>query len=348
MKRFPLLGIGLMMLMFTLGCAGGQGRLAQEPEPLVFEWPVSEPEAQGMDAELLAQIPTFVADTVPQVESVLVIRNGEIVYEAYFGRTADTVDHVWSVTKSVTSALIGIAIDDGLIDSVDQPLTDFFSADQLVNSDPLLATVTLRDLLTMTSGIACPGDSCHGASLADSLGRELTGEPGDGFVYDTGASHLLAGVLESATGMGVQAYADAKLFAPLQFDAYEWDSDSGGTPFGGKGLQLNARDMAKLGQLFLDGGVWMGDAVISAEYVTESISPQVDLGEGADYGYLWWLAETVGYDSYAAVGYGGQYVHVVPELDLVTVLASSYIPARDNSVELIDALIVPAVLDVNE
>ncbi len=293
---------------------------------------------------MLAEIPAYRDENVEQLNSVLVIRNGELVYEHYFDAvTEDTVDQVWSVTKSVTSALIGIALDDGLIESVNQPIGGFFSADQLADSDPRLAEITVHELLTMTSGSWCGNDGCHDDAIGDVLDRELRNEPGETFVYDTGASHLLSGVLTHVTGMSESAYAEQELFAPLNIETSEWATDSDGDNFGGKGLQLRPRDMAKFGQLFLDQGVWQGEQLISAEFVQQATTSQVETGEASGYGYLWWLGEVEGYASYAAVGFGGQFVHVVPELELVTVLTSNYWPPRDNSSEIIEALIVPAV-----
>ncbi len=328
---------------------GGQHDVGQQivGQQNSAELPQSAPAAQGMDETVLNEIPAYIEQNLSHLHSVLVLRNGELVYEHYVGdRDSDSAERLFSVTKSVTSALIGIAQDKQLIDDLDQPLSDFFSAEQLSDSDPRLASVTLRQLLTMISGTWCSNDSCHNNTLSQVLRRPLRNDPGTVFVYDTSASHLLSGVLTEVTGMSVAAYAQQEIFAPLGIAAPEWDQDVQGLNFGGKGLSLRPRDMAKFGQLFLQQGMWQGERLISAEYVADSTKNHVAaITTEEQYGYLWWIGEIDGYHTYAAVGYGGQFIHVTPALQLVSVITSDYSQPWADNVSIIEQVIVPAVTE---
>ena len=137
-----------------------------------------------------------------------------------------------------------------------------------------------------------------------------------------------------------------KLFGPLAFEGHTWDTDSEGVNFGGKGLNIRPRDMAKFGQLFLDEGIWDGEQLISADYIDEATRNQLTVfSEDGDYGYLWWLNEIEGHPMYAAVGFGGQHITIVPELDLVVVITSSFWRRHNDNDAIIYDLIVPAIIE---
>ncbi len=312
------------------------------PLPL-YEWAESAPEAQGMNRAKLDEMPIYITDAVQQIHSVLVVRNGTLVYEYYKdGREAESADVVWSVTKSITSLLIGIAIDEGLL-TVEQTLGEILTAQQLADSDPALATITVRDLLTMTSGISCRNDDCHDDTLATVLADELSDPPSTTFAYDTGASHLLSAVLEQVTGMPPHDYAAKKLFIPLGIVPPPWEIDDDGNTFGGKGIAMFPRDMAKLGQLLLDEGVWDGERLISAEYIAEATQNQIADVSDTEYGYLFWMGDAGGYETFSAIGFGGQYITVVPELELVITITSDFFPPKDGSDSIIEPFIIAAV-----
>ncbi|MGB1249132.1 MAG: serine hydrolase domain-containing protein [Candidatus Promineifilaceae bacterium] len=340
----------LLLLLFTNACTT---TTVEEPAPpyqsagLESGVGSDSAENQGFDPDMLAQIPTYVEDGYSHLFSVLVLRNGELVSEWYADdQNADTPAVAFSVTKSFMSALIGIALEEGLIDSVQQTLGELIPLSLPVDGDPRTADITLKQLLTMTSGMYCSNDSCHGTSIPEATSRELELDPGTQFVYDTGASHLLSAVLEEATGMTAYEYAEQKLFTPLGFEGESWDTDSDGVYFGGKGLNLRPRDMAKFGQLFLDEGQWDGVQLVSADYIRESTTDRLDnVAADGEYGYLWWPGEVEGHTAYSAVGYGGQYITVVPDLELVVVITSNYWRQYPNNNAIIEELIVPAIVN---
>lgn len=303
-------------------------------------WPESEPEAQGLDSSKLAEIEPYVEEELKQIHSVLVVRNGVLVYEYYAdGRTRDSGDIVWSVTKSFTSLLVGIAIDEGLIKSIDQPIVELLDPAVLEGGDPDLAGVTVEQLLTMSSGVSCRGDGCHDDTLESIVGRDLSDAPGEAFVYDTGSTHLLSGALENVTGLPLHAYATDKIFEPLGIVPPPWEIDDKGMPFGGKGLAMRPRDLAKFGQMLLDEGFFDGERVVSEGYLEAATQDQVVGLTDERYGYLFWLGDGF----FSAVGYGGQYVTVVPEEELVVVITSDFMPARDGSNSIVEPFILGAI-----
>lgn len=338
--------LGLMMF----GCTTVVIEEAPPFEPAMVE--VGEISAEtvvdnGFDPDVLAQIPNYIENGYSHLYSVLVLRNGDLVYEWYAdGITSDTPAVVWSVTKSVTSSLIGIAIEEGLIDSVDQTLGELIPLRIPLDADPLIQQITVEQLLTMSSGLYCNRDGCHNNSVAQTMAQSVHGQPGTLFVYDTGASHLLAAVLEEATGMSPFDFGSDKLFEPLGFQNISWDTDSNGLNFAGKGLNIRPRDMAKFGQLILNDGEWNGVQLIPANYLHAATVDQLDgIAANGEYGYLWWPGEVDDHDSFAAVGFGGQYITVVPELELVVVITSNYTRPRDGNDNIIRDLIVPAIVD---
>lgn len=309
------------------------------------EWVESEPEEQGMDSAQLAKLAPHIEDKLAQIHSVVVVRNGVLVYEYYKeGRSAHSGDLVWSVTKSVTSILVGIAIDEGLL-QLDNTLADILVAEQLAESNPTLATVTIHDLLTMTAGMVCPGDRCHDKSLSTMLAHDLSHEPGTTFIYDTGATHLLSAVLQQVTGMPLNQYAAQKLFVPLGIEPPPWEIDTEGNPYGGKGIAMLPRDMAKVGQLVLDEGTWRGTRVVSANYIDTATQNQVSEVTSTEYGYLFWIKGKGDDKTISAVGYGGQYITIVPKHELVVVITSDFLPARSGSESIIEPFIIEAIVE---
>jgi CubicO group peptidase (beta-lactamase class C family) len=344
-------------------------------------WRTAPPAQAGMDPKVLAVLDTNVAYH-PQLRSLLVVRHGYLVYERYWHGDARTGQEAFSVTKSFTSALVGIALRDHHLKSLDQTVGELLAAHLPADADPRLAKVTVRQLLTMTSGLACdaPGPDCDGELLPGLLqsrdwvrhilARKLVTKPGSTFAYSNAGSHLLSAIVADTTGQTTLAFARAKLFAPLgihaehaflpvnsdyasraQQQAYErakvaWNTDPQGYQTGWSGLKLPARDLAKLGYLYLNGGRWDGVQVVPAGYVRASTQRQSHPPPGGrfdGYGYQWWVTSEHGHPSFVAVGYGGQFIQVIPDLDLVVVITSD--PAdngRDDAQQLVAEAIVPA------
>lgn len=254
----------------------------------------------------------------------------------------DQVFDVYSVTKSVVSALVGIALADGKLESVDQRLVEFFPAHASV-ADSGLRQVTLADLLTMRAGFSGEPIEVSDNWIRTLMARPLEHEPGQVFVYDSGSSHLLSAVLTKVTGRMASALARERIFRPLGIgDGWRWPDDGQGVSVGGDGLGMRARDLAKLGQLYLQKGRWNGKQLVPAAWVRRSTRMQTTIGvPGQGYGYQWWVQKGPRGTAYAALGYGGQAIVVFPALDLVVVLTT--VPSGDTDVRAIVRMIVAAV-----
>jgi CubicO group peptidase (beta-lactamase class C family) len=285
-----------------------------------------------------------------QVRAIVVATDDRIVFEQYYGTDQDAYWGMQSITKSVISTLVGIALEEGLIASIDDTLAQLLPRHADVMS-PAVAGTTLRQLLTMTAGFPS-GDEVLAPAFTRSEDwvREILtspeAPPGEGFLYSNGTSHLLAALLEEATGRSALDFARSRLFGPLGIDtrsvfrpvhlqeprakeiaAYEnadfaWPVDPQGVSTGWWGIKLRPQDMVKLGQLFLGGGRWGDRQVVPAEWVDQATTPQVavdGLGEGTGYGYQWWTGTVDGDEAFQAMGYGGQLIEVVPARNVVVV-----------------------------
>jgi CubicO group peptidase (beta-lactamase class C family) len=305
-------------------------------------WKTDPPEAQGMDSTVLARIDRYVADAFPTILSVLIVRHGLLVFEHYYQRcrAQDSVN-VKSVTKSIVSALVGIALRDRYVTSLDQRLIEFFPQDFSTGSDPRKREITLRDLLTLRSGLSWVESSAESLPplfasdhwVRHGLSLPLQHAPREVFSYSTLDAHLLSAVLTQVTGMSTLAFANRFLFGPLGSRATTWASDPQGYNIGGLELYLTPRAMAKIGCLYLRRGRWEGQQLLPEEYVKDSSRTQVTPNGGVvvpdTYGYLWWVSTVGPYASYYAIGYGGQTIYVIPALDVVLVTTARWDVAPD-------------------
>ena len=277
---------------------------------------------------------------------------------------ADATSNVSSVSKSVTSALVGIAIGEGLIPGVDATLDELLPQYAAAMS-PTEREITLRHLLTMSGGLRDVPEAMVSSTdwLAQIL-AEQEGRPASGFGYSDASAHLLSAIVSTAAGMPTAAYAQQRLFSPLgialtpfseplpaaspdEFDAvYDalpgvvWPADPQGFATGFSLLKLSADQLLHFGQLYLAGGAWNGVQVVPADWVTESTRPQIDRATTvAGYGYQWWTFEVNNrYAAFAAIGYAGQLVEVIPELDAVVVVSSDENYDPINSESLLDLI----------
>jgi CubicO group peptidase (beta-lactamase class C family) len=289
-----------------------------------------------------------------EVHAVLVVRNGYTVLEAYYPPYGPHMRHgTASVGKSLTGALVGIAIREGYIEGVDQKVADFFPDHSGLQDDPLKQAMTIEHLLTMTSGLDWPES---GPSYSSSknimnqmmrssdwvrfvLDRPMAAAPGAVFNYSSGASHLLSAIIQEATGIRTFSFAKTYLFEPLGISHVSWLSDLRGIAFGAGGVRLTPRDMARFGQLYLQGGVWNGKQVVPAEWVEASVARQVSAhGAASYYGYQWWVR---GNSIHAAHGYRGKRIFVIPDLDMVVVFTAD-LPGNLPSVVLSNHIIPAA------
>ncbi|MCL2057180.1 MAG: beta-lactamase family protein [Oscillospiraceae bacterium] len=308
-------------------------------------WEFDSPENRGVDSEMLARFHEALAGV--DIRCALIVKDGVIISEYYKTNNDDgesydenTVFRMASVTKSVSGAVIGLAADRGLLE-VDAKLTEFY-AELAEPGQEDKGEITVAHLLTHTSGIYwnewAGGDYFMRLSRSENwvdfvFSQHMSYAPGTVFNYTTGGSHLLGGVLRAATGVSAFDFAKEHLFGPLGMDSVRWRTDPQGFTDAGNGIEMTARDAAKLGQLYLDKGNWRGRQIISEDWVERSTSRQAAGSPGTgEHGYCWWLRDFGGYRGFYAMGHGGQYIIVVPELNLVTVMASrlsdTYLPQR--------------------
>jgi CubicO group peptidase (beta-lactamase class C family) len=322
---------GLLLVLAWAFAACACGRDATGPES---RYP--DALAHDVNPEILEQAYAQARET-QGIRSLLVQRHGVLIAEEYFqGAAADSLYQVWSVTKSVMSILAGIALDRDDLTSLDQTLADFLPP--VVDSLPDdKGGITVRQLLTMTCGLEwheLDGGGQYGEWVRSPDMVEYVIDlpwqypPGEVFHYHTGCTHLLSVVLTEATGTPMLEFARHNLFEPLGIEDAEWWTDERGYFTGGMGLHLRPRDMMRIGELFLREGRWDGAQVVPAAWVRESTSAHVSTGPaipfGHEYGYLWWVGRGQGRDFYFANGYGGQFILVSPELDLVVVATSTW------------------------
>jgi CubicO group peptidase (beta-lactamase class C family) len=336
------------------------------------DWPLSAPAGVGLDPNVLAAFDAdLAAGKYGYVDSMLVIRHGQTAYERMYRHDYDRIygqeartrgplnahdpsgpynyfNPWWhptyrrgdlhtmqSVTKTVTSVVIGIAIGRREFLSIDTAVLDFFDAAQVANVDERKRRMTVRHLLTMTSGLDWNedlpyADPNNAASVMEAsfdwvgftIDRPMAQDPGTIFRYSSGATQLLSHVFRSATGRDIEEYAAQHLFGPLGIDHYFWKRSPTGLVDTEGGLYLAPRDLAKIAYLYLKSGVWEGRQIVPADWVRASISPSVTVSDaGVKYGYKWWLYPYGKEQRYAfgGSGFGGQYPIVLPELDLVIV-----------------------------
>lgn len=304
-------------------------------------WRSAPPDDHGLDPAKLIAAQAHLAEHVPHIDSLLIVRGGYLVHEQYAN---GALHNLQSVTKSVTSALVGIAILAGDLESTAEPIGSLLPEVFATIHERDKREITVRDLLTMRSGLDWQEYGPAVLQMTASpdwvhfvLERPLIHAPGSTFNYSTGDSHLLAAALQKLTGMSALAYADLYLFGPLGITQRRWPADPQGINVGGAELALTPRDMAKFGYLYLNQGMWDGEQVIPAAWVCESaeyhtlFEPESpDDCETLGYGYLWWLRPQGPYESMIAVGYGGQFTYVIPDLDMVVVMTGDIHAAPEN------------------
>ena len=296
-----------------------------------WEWQYAPPEEHNIDRTVLNSVHNTM-DSYP-INAGVIVKDGVIVDEYYKeGYNNESVFTLQSTSKSITSAIFGIAIDKGYIEGVDVPISTYFPQ-ILGTGSQYKSQITIWNLLTHTTGLNVSDTSNWNEWLSSPnwvdyvLNRPASSRPGTVFNYFTGNTHLLSAIIQQATGKTTYEFGKEYLFEPLDIDSVECTTDPQGISDGGNGFAMNVYDMAKIGQLYLNNGVWDGEQIIPAEWIQESTTLQFDRSSGsADYGYQWWV-RTFGnnnYPAYFAQGHYGQYIFVVPDLELVVVFTSHY------------------------
>ena len=327
----PLL---LLVAMLLGACAPGGTAPAAEDEAGIaaMEAPAAAPaevETVGLDSVRLATAVERAAE-LPRLRTLLVARHGEVVVERRFrGPSLDTPANVKSVSKSILSGLVGIAIAEGHLQDVEQPIAPFFSRHLGAEDDPRKSQITVGHLLSMQSGLERTSGSYYGRWVSSpnwvryAVTRPMVAEPGGPMLYSTGNSHLLSAILTRATGQSTFAFARERLAEPLGISLPRWPADPQGIYFGGNEMRLTPRDMLRFGELYRPGGRVDGRQVIPEQWVRESLTPRTrSPWSGERYGYGWFIGEVRGHPMFYAWGYGGQFIFVVPGLELTVVTTS--------------------------
>lgn len=316
-------------LLLLVGCGSS--------EPAGFEWPEAAPEDLGMDSATLEGARTYAFQPGKNTQGVVVTRRGTLVAEWYAeGRDAASYAGSWSMAKSFTSALIGIAIDEGKIPDVRAPLVDYYPAWSGTDHEP----IRLEDVLHMSSGLswleAYDFDNANEADvvqlvltpddpLAYVVAQPVAAPPGTVFNYSSGDTLLLSGILEQATGTSAGAYAQDKIFGKLGIEGAEWWQARTGTTLTYCCLDMTSRQFAQFGLLYLQRGNWQGEQVVPEAWIEATLTPSPQY---VGYGYQWWLEgkadPSLPADLFMANGHDGQFIYVIPSLELVIVRNGIY------------------------
>jgi len=321
------------------------------------EWQISSPEEQGLRSQSLAEMMEYIKNKSLHIDSILIVRNGYMVFDAYFWPFSKGQKHIiHSCTKSIMSALIGIAIDKGYIQNVDQPITDFFPDKEIANMDNLKKSIRLENLLMMASGLKCRDSylyrwkglfrmrySHDWAQYV--LDLPMAEAPGERFEYCNGVSYLLSVIIQNTTKMKTLDFAKKHLFEPLGVIDIGWATSPQDVDIGYGEMWLKPHDMAKIGWLYLNQGRWGNKQILPSAWVEVSTSGHIDARPFDRYGYQWWV-DSAGY--YMAVGFKGQRIFVVPEKNIVAVFTGE-LTGRESliSKKLLDIYIIPAVASTN-
>jgi CubicO group peptidase (beta-lactamase class C family) len=328
-KKVFQLGVLILATMLTWSC----GRMGPDKPDYwpTKGWRTATPESQGMDSALLLDMLEVIWQNDMKIDSALVVRNGYIVLDAYsYPHDAADRHNIYSCSKSVTSALIGIAIDKGYIKSVREPVLDFFPEHTAQNLDADKKAMTLEHVLSMTTGLECRDSYRYKwvglQQLRNSddwvqfmIDLPMAQQPGTHFEYCNGATFLLSAILQQKTGMNALAFAEKHLFKPLGISEISWPSNPHGITVGFGKIYMRPQDMAKFGYLYLNNGLWENQQIISSRWIKDSTRKHISTKRLLDYGYQWW---TAGASGYAAMGYGGQFIFVVPPKNIVAVFTS--------------------------
>jgi CubicO group peptidase (beta-lactamase class C family) len=275
----------------------------------------------------------------------MIVRHGQVALEQYFGSAGpNTRREIYSVTKSFMATLIGIAIDQGLIQDVNTPVLSFFPERSVQNPSPEKDSMTLKHVLTMSTGFRWSENDINRMYSSPDwtqfmLDLPVVEKPGTRFNYCTGCSHLLSAILAQATGMDARSFAEQFLFEPLGIRNAQWLTSSEGLPIGGWGLQLTTPDLARLGYLYLRRGVWDTRLLLSNYWIQAATFPYIQADAQQNYGYQWWIRPSI--HGYAALGRDGQMIAVTAEKDMVIVFTAAGVD-HDVEFNLIEKYIMPA------
>jgi len=304
------------------------------PEKLDDGWEIASLKSQGLDSVKISNLASKIrSGKYKKVHSLLIVRNGYLLFEDYYyGNEVDKAHEIRSASKSYISALLGIAIDKGFINSLDQKMMDFFPEYQTSDLDSKKYQITIKHLLKMRSGLT----DDDGYTESDNWIKYITelplgADPGEQWFYATSGTHLLSGIITKATGKSSLDFAKEYLFEPLNITIDQWAQDPQGYHSGGNHMVFTSRNMAKFGLLYLNNGLHDGKQIISSQWISETLQPYSNTGWGwgsdfeeAGYGFLWYVGKMNNYQIYFAAGHGGQFILNVPKLNMVIVTTAEW------------------------
>ena len=273
---------------------------------------------------------------IGSIESIMIERGGEVIHQDFRGRmNPNRATNIKSASKSILSLLIGIAIEEGYIGSVNESIGQYFTEFFESNPDSVKESITIRDLLTMRAGLESTSIRNYGRWVVSNnwveyaLSRELVAEPGGRMVYSTGTSHLLSVILTKASGMSTRTFARRYLFEPMDMEIGGWDRDPQGYYMGGNNMAMRPADMLKIGRMMMNLGEYNGRQIVPAQWILESVEVYTRSNFNPyDFGYMWWRRPVNGYEIVFAWGHGGQYIMMLPEIDTVIVMTSNLMTSR--------------------
>ncbi len=310
-------------------------------------WITSSPEAQDVDSNYLNSLVSQINNNVfGYIQSVIVARNNKLIFEKYFhGYSRETLHRVYSVTKSFSSAMIGIAIQQGIISGINEKLLNYFKNYSIKDLDTLKLSITLRDVLTMSAGfqwneLSIPysdpnNDFNRLFSSTDAvkfvLDKTIQDYPGTKFRYSTGLPLLFSYIIQKETGESAETYAIENIFNKIGIKNYTWNDAPGGITNTGSGLSLRPIDMALFGQLYLNHGYWNNQQIISADWINLSTAAAISINSNLEYGFYWWrysdsnpVVNTLpSNDIYFALGYSDQIIWIIPQYKMVVVVTAN-------------------------
>jgi CubicO group peptidase (beta-lactamase class C family) len=358
-KYIRLLFLCFIVSVFICSCTIEH---SSEPEPTVtnYLWEIGTISSVGLNDSLINR-GVSVAGLTGFVNSVLIIKNGKLVSTNYFNASnSNTIHDIKSVTKSYISAFVGIAIDKGLF-TLDSKLTDFFPTIKAHAPDPRINNITVRHLLTMTSGLKSDLQIYPDIAITDFteyiLSFPLDNDPGTFYRYSDSGAYLLSALITKASGQNTFEFANNYFFSLLGYELQGWVKTAAGVPIGGSTMMFTPKNMAVLGLLYLNGGRLNGKQIVSADWVNTSTTDKVhwtneEMGaiKKLGYGYLWWTGEVNGRTIYTAQGYAGQFIFCIPDTDMVIAVTSDNdvysTMASEQSLKVLDIIsqyFIPAI-----
>ncbi len=356
-------GLIVFTVLAIFSCQGNYQY--KQPESIQDGWSTSHAQAEGMDLQILRDFgQAILKNEFKHLHGILIIKNKKLIFEEYFkGYHRSRKHEIASVTKSITSALTGIAIDQAHLNVKDSIWAYYINSTYQHLFDSAKKAIRVKDLLTMRHGLDCDDFSNTTGDFNEMIERDdyipyvlntnMVSPVDKVNAYCTGSTQLLEPVISNSVSMSVEDFAHKNLFSPLGIERFEWRKMNNGKPTLGFGARMTPRDMAKFGLLYLQKGKWNELQVISEEWIDESLTPYGELFGSIDYGYLWYMEPELNINGervsfYDAAGHGGQTIAIYPSLDMVVVITAGNYNEEDDYYSMLENYIVKAAVQMND